>query len=502
MPPPHASATIDQHTSHNPWPPNSYQSHDFHTNFQYLHHSEGPAGWNQSPPYPTTPEPYTGNDTARVDQGHQPLEEPALGEEDLYLPNNLIFDFFDNLSRGNDGGGLHGQPTAADAALNSAYGIDPPNAHTADHMTNLLSETKFDPATLGFNTINAQRMYVMLAKDGETNQDVDVGPSIAAPVAQMQPSEVASSTIWNTASSTPVATSALRGLLQLQAIGEGKCEFVSKLGNRCNRPAPRLKAVNGKGEQCCMCISKHLPQWRRSHALFPEIAFVQKTLTEARNDVYPPHEPLAPEYLHADASLVTEHGQQDKWQKRFLEAALTPYEGKNHKLREQQVCFNGCVECDTDGHFSADQVNSRMALLYHVAWNTHMGGERLYAVYGDNSGYPRESPRLTFLQRLEMIEHLLGENKRIVMDVIQGRGVLALVDTPDAYHRRKATNNTNNEFKKRDRPGDGDDDREGGASSSSPPPKKKRTSNGRAFRVKNDGKGKERLDEVPADASM
>ena len=276
----------------------------------------------------------------------------------------------------------------------------------------------------------------------------------------------------------PVTDDRPRGKLRLNEVGEGKCTFRSKQGNICNRHAPILEAVNGPYGRFCMCASKHLPQWRRSHALLPAIRLIPKTLAQAKAEVYPAHPPLGQEHLYRDPTLQSEAGQELKWQRRFLAAALAPYDGPNKKLQDQQAYFNGNVECDTEGHYSEDQVNSRIALLYHIARNVHVGGERLYAIFGDNDGYPKENRRLTFLRRLQTIEELLRTNKRIVLDVIQGRGVGAFVETPLAFDKRKATNNTNNENKKREAPADeeGEEDGENDETQDTPtpPPRKKR----------------------------
>lgn len=300
----------------------------------------------------------------------------------------------------------------------------------------------------------------------------------------------------------PATDGLSRGKLQLAEVGEGKCTFRSKQNNICNRNAPILQVVNGPYECFCMCTSKHLPQWRRSHALLPSIRLIPKTLAQAKAEIYPAYPPLGQEHLYRDPTLRSEAGQELKWQRRFLAAALAPYDGSTKKLQDQQAYLNGNVECDTEGHYSEDQVNSRIALLYHIAWNIHVGGERLYAIFGDNDGYPKEPRRLTFLRRLETMEDLLRTNKRIVLDVIQGRGVGAFVETPMAFVKRKATNNTNNENKKREAPneaegGEQEDDEEV-LHTPIPLPRKKRAIRRLTAQAKQGGEREKKAEGIPA----
>lgn len=294
-----------------------------------------------------------------------------------------------------------------------------------------------------------------------------------------------------------------RGKLVFLKVDEGPCEWISGNGKKCDRNAPVFELLNGHGGWCCFCLSKHMPQWRRAHALLPSFEIEPMTLIQAIKEIYPDLKPLASSSLHEDASLATERDQQLKWQTRFVKAVILPYEGNNQKLRDQQEYFNGNVECDPDAFYTDKNVNARMVILFHAAYRTHVGGKVLYANNGDSTGYPKESEPLTFVRRLETIEELLKVNKRIVMDVIQGRGVLAFVSTPIAYDRRKATNNMNNELKRKDRPEEVERGSEDAVDAGNPalcssPPKKRRSSTEDTSLPKNSAKGKGKVNSAPS----
>lgn len=55
---------------------------------------------------------------------------------------------------------------------------------------------------------------------------------------------------------------------------------------------------------------------------------------------------------------------------------------------------------------------------------------------------------MTFQERFESVREFLRTNKRMVMDVIEGRGVKSIVANPKGYNKRKVSNNACNEDKK------------------------------------------------------
>jgi hypothetical protein len=93
-----------------------------------------------------------------------------------------------------------------------------------------------------------------------------------------------------------------------------------------------------------------------------------------------------------------------------------------------------------------DLVNARIRFLFHIALSYHRGGPSLYDTGGDNSGYG-EDRTMKFSERIERIIQLLTFDKDIAMDVIEGRGVTALVHNPNKYERRKRDNKKSNDTK-------------------------------------------------------
>ena len=98
--------------------------------------------------------------------------------------------------------------------------------------------------------------------------------------------------------------------------------------------------------------------------------------------------------------------------------------------------------------FSNHSVSTRLRLLYHAILTYHTGGSSVYPVGGDNAGYQTRDTTSRFSERIALIEQVLGKNKRVVSDVVEGRGVCALVQDPLAYERRKTDNETSNRKKK------------------------------------------------------
>ena len=91
-------------------------------------------------------------------------------------------------------------------------------------------------------------------------------------------------------------------------------------------------------------------------------------------------------------------------------------------------------------------MNARIRFLFHIALSYHAGGPSLYDTGGDNSGYG-EDRTMKFSERIERIIQLLRFDKDIAMDVIEGRGVTALVHNPNKYERRKRDNKKSNDTK-------------------------------------------------------
>jgi hypothetical protein len=139
--------------------------------------------------------------------------------------------------------------------------------------------------------------------------------------------------------------------------------------------------------------------------------------------------------------------------RRLVEAISTPYtdrnspksKDKNHEQRLTQQAKINKKPYDS-AQYTSKLVNSRLQLLYHTAVSYHSGGRVYYDIGGDNSGYG-EDKSLIFSERLNKLIELLTTNKDIAMDIIEGRGVTAVVQNPGKYERRKRDNKKSNDTK-------------------------------------------------------
>ena len=112
----------------------------------------------------------------------------------------------------------------------------------------------------------------------------------------------------------------------------------------------------------------------------------------------------------------------------------------------QQKTFNQKAKLEKG--YSNAMVTARLRCLFQAVIMYHEGGaQSIYAVGGDNTGYT-ENRYLKFSDRLAEMVAIMRVNKRVVMDIIEGRGVLAFVGNPKGYHKRKDSNNDCNAKKK------------------------------------------------------
>jgi hypothetical protein len=136
---------------------------------------------------------------------------------------------------------------------------------------------------------------------------------------------------------------------------------------------------------------------------------------------------------------------EDDWVSNFIKAANKPYIGGSEYdefYARQQKVYNG-------KGFDESTVNVRMRLLYRAALTFHEGGRAVYPTGGDNDGYGSADKTMIFSGRLRAIISILEMDKRVCMDVIEGRGVAALVANPQKYAKRKTQNKGSNERKQK-----------------------------------------------------
>ncbi|KAI6860808.1 hypothetical protein KC343_g6533 [Hortaea werneckii] len=153
------------------------------------------------------------------------------------------------------------------------------------------------------------------------------------------------------------------------------------------------------------------------------------------------------------------------WTHRFIQAANVPYTETNpfmlidnmsndekamhlHLIKQQQTYNHKPHEETSKAIYTTRSVTCSLWILFQAILNFHRGGEAVYPIGGANGGYGDEK-RLKMSARLLEIEGILRKDKRVLMDVIEGRGVLAFAAHPVAYQARKQSNKTCNDRKKR-----------------------------------------------------
>jgi hypothetical protein len=186
-------------------------------------------------------------------------------------------------------------------------------------------------------------------------------------------------------------------------------------------------------------------KYDRNHAEPPTFTFPAGIgdYQAAKDKIYPPQSPLCVDGERLSREACEHYA--NAMVQRFVEAASTPYEGGSayHEFHtRQQKVFNG-------KGFKDEEVNIRLRFLYQAAVVLHTGGETVYPEGGDNGGYGRPDKTLKFLDRVNKIVEILKTDKRVCMDVIEGRGVSAFVANPDKYEKRKTQNKDSNERKQR-----------------------------------------------------
>ncbi|GAB7325979.1 hypothetical protein MBLNU13_g10026t1 [Cladosporium sp. NU13] len=197
------------------------------------------------------------------------------------------------------------------------------------------------------------------------------------------------------------------------------------------------------GLRCTRCYDKHVKHTagHTTYVFDPEM-----TIDHAWRRLYPNIEPLAPAGDDVEAAKSNELD----YIRRLIEAVSIPYtsDGSGSKEDQQRLAqqFKMNKKPFDSTQYRDDLVNARIRFLFHISISYHAGGPSLYDLGGDNSGYG-EDRTLKFSERIERIIQLLRLDKDIAMDVIEGRGVTALVHNPNKYQRRKRDNKKSNDTK-------------------------------------------------------
>jgi hypothetical protein len=209
----------------------------------------------------------------------------------------------------------------------------------------------------------------------------------------------------------------------------------------CEKPFYSSKDPNGL--RCTRCFDKHVKHTagHTTYVFDPEM-----TIERAWRRLYPDIEPLAPAGDDVEAAKANELD----YIRRLIEAVSIPYtsDGTGTKEDQQRLAQQSKMNKKPfdSTQYRDDLVNARIRFLFHIAVSYHAGGPSLYDTGGDNSGYG-EDRTMKFSERIERIIQLLRLDKDIAMDVIEGRGVTALVHNPNKYQRRKRDNKKSNDTK-------------------------------------------------------
>ncbi|PPJ56162.1 hypothetical protein CBER1_09190 [Cercospora berteroae] len=184
-------------------------------------------------------------------------------------------------------------------------------------------------------------------------------------------------------------------------------------------------------------------------------------IVAARALIYPPQPSRGPPVSPDELAHILAH--EDDYIQRLLDAVnfvVPGGEGGNSKApglsweTRQQITFNQKLRMEGTSHKGAEGlyrrslITARLRALFLELYQFHAGAqESFYAIGGNNAGYHADTS-MTFQERFESVREFLRTNKRMVMDVIEGRGVKSIVANPKGYNKRKVSNNACNEDKK------------------------------------------------------
>ena len=246
-----------------------------------------------------------------------------------------------------------------------------------------------------------------------------------------------------------------------------ECAFRNK-GRACGKRFKRTQYNQGKYCNKHMAkvkkeeLAQHPPVWTRDEDLG------RASTEELSSALFPEIPPMVYEGDgHDDWRAHESH--EEAWVERLIQAANTEYTGSYDETaeleldererqnkarvranaRKQQIDYNHKpFEESSKAWYTNDWVNRRFRLMFRSVLVFHKGGRLIYPVGGSNNGYG-ENRKLKMSERLSFIERVFQNDKRVVMDMIEGRGVTALVVNPTRFAERKDSNNKCNQNKKR-----------------------------------------------------
>ncbi|KAK4953723.1 hypothetical protein LTR10_008327 [Elasticomyces elasticus] len=120
----------------------------------------------------------------------------------------------------------------------------------------------------------------------------------------------------------------------------------------------------------------------------------------------------------------------------------------DNAVKQQRIYNKKPLEASSRDFYNDVTLNSRLRMLFRAVLTYHQGGRSLYPVGGSNNGYG-DDRMLRFTRRMWVIIEAMEVDKRVVMDVVEGRGVAALAANPRRFADRKNSNNKCNENKRK-----------------------------------------------------
>lgn len=199
--------------------------------------------------------------------------------------------------------------------------------------------------------------------------------------------------------------------------------------------------------RCQRCCNKFLRKTASGpfFTLSPSIP----TLVEARNLIHPPMQRTDEYVALGQEEAQRAKGREDEYIQKFLDAINDSQTSQaNPWLAKQQATFSG--NCALKPSYSPAMITARLRALFAELILFHSPNDpslsHFYAIGGDNTGYAIKYD-LGFEDRMKVLCRELALNKRIVMDVVEGRGVQGFVGHPEDFARRKRSNMDCNEKK-------------------------------------------------------
>ncbi|KAF2216853.1 hypothetical protein CERZMDRAFT_80877 [Cercospora zeae-maydis SCOH1-5] len=224
----------------------------------------------------------------------------------------------------------------------------------------------------------------------------------------------------------------------------------------CGRPFRNRTHVLDLCNRCARKHDRHTAEAQPNN-LDPSVP----NMAIARSLIYPSQPGRGPPVSQDELAHILSH--EDDYIQRLLDAVnfvVPGGEGGNSKApglsweTRQQITFNQKLRMEGTSHKGAEGLyrrsllTARLRALFLELHQFHTGTqESFYAIGGNNAGYNPDTS-MTFQERFESVREFLRTNKRMVMDVVEGRGVKSIVANPKGYNKRKVSNNACNEDKK------------------------------------------------------